>query len=123
MFYDITGTSYTQDQYVNIAKIILQRTGKFRLTIWKWNCTKTVQRKWVSFKQCFGTAHQELQENSDLTVEDYVMHNTKMVRDVVVGFQEFLHQEQVLTKNTTVIEAPGDHMANVVQNTQKKLVN
>ena len=78
-----------------------------------------VQRKWVRFKQFFQTAHQELRETSNLTVEDADMHHANMVRDVVAGLQEVLQQEQVSTENLTVIEAPIDHVANVVQNTQK----
>ena len=49
------------------------------------------------------------------------MHHAKMVRDVVAELKEVLQQEQVLTDNTTVIEAPVDHVANAVQNTQQKL--
>ena len=35
---DITGTSYTELQAVNISYIIIYRTGKFGLVIRKWNC-------------------------------------------------------------------------------------
>ena len=53
--------------------------------------------------------------NFDLTVEDSGMHQTNMVCDVVTGLQEVLHQEQVPTENPTVIEAPVNHVANVVK--------
>ena len=53
-FTNITRTSYTQDQAVNIVYVIIHRTGKFRLVICKWNLTTTVQRTWVRFKQFFG---------------------------------------------------------------------
>ena len=42
------------------------------------------------------------------------MHHTNMVRDVVAGLQEVLQQEQVPTDNTEIIEAPVNHMANVM---------
>ena len=50
-------------------------------------------------------------------MEDYGMHHANMVRDVVAGLQEILQQEQVLTGNPTVVEAPIYHVANAVQNT------
>ena len=50
---NITGTLYTKDQASNIAYITIHRTGKFGLAIRKWNCTTTVQRAWVGFKQYF----------------------------------------------------------------------
>ena len=53
-FADIKGTSYTQLQAVNIAYIILHRTGKSGLAICEWNCMPEVQKMWVFFKQFFG---------------------------------------------------------------------
>ena len=49
------------------------------------------------------------------------MHHAKMVQNVVVGLKEVLQQEQVLTENTAVIEAPVDNVANAVQNTDQQL--
>ena len=37
-FADITGTSYTQLQAVNVTYVIVHRTGKFGLAIRKCNC-------------------------------------------------------------------------------------
>ena len=69
----------------------------------------------------FWTYHQELIETSDITVEDAGMHHVNMVHDVVTGLYGALHQYQVKTKTPTVVQAPVDHVANVVQNTQQKL--
>ena len=41
-FSDITGTSYTQLQAVNISHVIIHRTGKFGLTIREWNCMPAI---------------------------------------------------------------------------------
>ena len=49
------------------------------------------------------------------------MHHANMVHDVVAGFQELLQQEKVQTDNLMVIEAPVNHVANVVQNNQQQL--
>ena len=50
-FTNITGTSYTQIQDVNIANVIIHRTGKFELAIHKWIRMTTFQKTWVRFKQ------------------------------------------------------------------------
>ena len=50
-FADIKGTSYKQLQAVNIAYVILHRTGKFRLAICKWNHMPEIQKMWVQFKE------------------------------------------------------------------------
>ena len=49
------------------------------------------------------------------------MYHANMVRDVVAGLQEVLHQEQVPMENPALIEEPVDHVANQVQKTQKQL--
>ena len=46
-FADITGTSYTQLQAVNIAYVIIHRTGKFGLVICEWNNMPAIQKTWV----------------------------------------------------------------------------
>ena len=44
-----------------------------------------------------------------------------MVRNVIAGLQEALQKYQVQMKTPTVLQAPVDHVANAVQNTQQKL--
>ena len=53
-FADITGTSYTQLQAVNIAYVKIHRAGKFGLAISEWNRMPEIQKTWVRFKQFFG---------------------------------------------------------------------
>ena len=47
---DITWTLYTQHQAINIDYMIIQRVGKFGLSIRKWNWMPTVHKTWVRFK-------------------------------------------------------------------------
>ena len=118
-FSDITGTSYTQLQAVNIAYVIIHRTGKFGLSICEWNRMPEIQKTWVQFKQFFWTSHQELRKTYDLTVEYTGMHHANMVSYVVAGLQEALQQYQFQTETLTVVQAPVDDVANAVQNTQQ----
>ena len=82
-FANTTGTSYTQSQAINIAFVILHRTGTFGLAICECNHMPEVQNTWVCFKQFSRTSHRELRETSNITVEDAGMHHTNMVRDVI----------------------------------------
>ena len=88
--------------------------GKFGLAIREWNRMPEIQKTWVRFKQYFQKSHQELQEKSDLTVEDADMHNSNMVNDVVARLQEYLQQEQVQTQTQKAVQAPEDHADNAV---------
>ena len=56
-FYDITGMLYTHPQAVNIAYVIIHRTGKFALVIFECSRMTTVQKTWVRFKHCFWKTH------------------------------------------------------------------
>ena len=49
------------------------------------------------------------------------MHHANVVLNVVAGLQEALQQDQVQTDNLMVVQAPVDHVANAVQNTQQQL--
>ena len=91
------------------------------MVICEWNRMPEIQKTWVRFKHFFGTAHQYLQETSDLTVEDAGMNHSNMVRDVVTGKQEALQQYQVKKETPEVVQAPVDHVTNAVQNIQQQL--
>ena len=121
-FSNITRTLYTQLQAVNISYVIVHKTGKFVLVIFEWNLMSKIQKTWFRFKQFYWTPNQELRETLDITVEDAVIHNGNMVRNVVTGLQEVLQQEQVPTETPTFIEEPFNHVANAVQNTHQQLV-
>ena len=62
----------------------------------------------------FCTAHRELCETLDLTVEDAGMHHSNMVRDVVAGLQEVLQKEQAPTDNPKIISESIDHAENLI---------
>ena len=49
------------------------------------------------------------------------MHHSNMVRDVVAGLQESLQQDQTQMETPTIMQAPVDHVANVVQITHQQL--
>ena len=53
-FSGMTGTSYTQEQSVNMAYIILQRTGKFGLSIREWNCMTQSRARGLGSSSFFG---------------------------------------------------------------------
>ena len=50
-FAEIMGSSYTQLQAVNIAYMIIHRTGKFGIAIRNCNQMTAIQKTWMQFKQ------------------------------------------------------------------------
>ena len=119
-FSDVTGISYLQQQDVNIAYMIIHKTGKFVLEIREWNaCLQYKRRGWVS--RIFLTAHQKLWETTYLNVKDAQMHHANTVRNVVAGLHEVLHQEQALIDYPTTVLEPHEHAAIVVQSNKQQL--
>ena len=52
-FFDITGTSYTELQAVNMAYVIIHKMGKFGLAIFEWKYMPEIHKTWVRFNQFF----------------------------------------------------------------------
>ena len=114
-FSDITGTSYTQLQAVNISPVIIHRTGKFGLAIHERNLMPEIQKMWVQFKQFFRASHRDLREISELAVEDAGMYHANMVCNVVTGIQEALQQEQAQTDTPEIVPDLVDFAASAVK--------
>ena len=88
---------------MNIAYVIIHRTGKFGLDIKNWICMSTFQKTWVGFKQLFLTAHQELRETTYINVKYVGINHTNMVRNVITLLKQVLQQEQALTGTPPII--------------------
>ena len=106
---EITVTSYTQHQAINIYYVIIHRTGKFVLEIRDWNRMRTIQKTWVGFKQFFHTEHCKLLETKDLTVQYVLMNHANVVSDVISGLKEVLQQEKYPIKSPTNASEPHKH--------------
>ena len=50
------------------------------------------------------------------------MHHTFMVRNVFAGLKRASQQDQSQTETPTVMQAPVDHVEDMVQNNQQQLV-
>ena len=109
-FINITVTLYKQHQAVNIAYVIIHRTGP------------TVQKTLVGFKHFFRTAYLKLRETAYLAMQDAGMHHANMVRDVVAVLQEVLQKEQYLTKTPMNAHEPHKHVVNALQDKHYQLV-
>ena len=125
-FADITGTSYTQHQDINIAYVIIHRSSKFSMAIFECNFIPGIQKTWVRFKKFFRTAHRELRVTTYITVQNSVMHHKNMVRNVVSGLQEVLQQEPGTAEVPAVVqniqETQVNHDVNAVQYNQQQLM-
>lgn len=65
--YVITANSpFTQPQIINMAYLILNKTGLFQRWILDWNARQPQQKTWTNFKLHFREAQQQLRETSTL---------------------------------------------------------
>jgi len=79
---------YTSQQLINIAYVIINKTGKFSNDIREWN--KLPLRTWANFKNHFRIAQDELREVGDLELRDTPYHSTNMIQEVLDGVQQAL---------------------------------
>ena len=89
-FSGAAGSLFTQPQCINIAYVILNKTGKFQLSIRDWNRKSSPQKTWINFKDPFRSAHKELRESTDITLQDSHLNHANLVKEVVEGVQQVL---------------------------------
>ena len=87
-FSGAAGSSFTQPQCINIAYVILNKTGKFQLSIRDWNRKPSPQKTCITYKTHFSTAHKELRESTDITLQDANLNHANFVKEVVEGVQQ-----------------------------------
>lgn len=91
---------YSAPQLINIAYVLLNRTGKYQLYIRDWLRTPQVNKTWANFKTTFRQAYQELKEAGDLEIRETSFNSANLVKDVVEGVQTALASD---------IQDPGEH--------------
>jgi hypothetical protein len=79
---EMANCTFTMNQTVNIAYAILNCTTKFKESIKTWNRLPALQRTWIAFKIHFRTAHNELQETGELTMEDAGYHQANLIEAI-----------------------------------------
>ena len=106
--------NFTEQQLINIAYVIINKTGKYQQYIREWSRLPADQQTWAHFKTQFRQAHQELKESGDLTVRDSQFQSANIVQDVIDGVQAVLQAPDHNEPPPEVIQ----HMANNAANTQ-----
>ena len=110
-FGDLANCPYSQPQAIAKGYNIINRTGKFREAIKAWNRLPQVQKTWINFKGHFRTAHLELTETGELTIEQAGYGQANLVEDIVNRLSaEFSHQA-----NMTDNEPPDMSIQNQTQ--------
>jgi len=84
---------FTAQQLINIAYVIINRTGKYQTYIREWLRTPAADKTWTNFKTAFRRAHQELKEAGDLELKDTPYASANLVQDVIDGVQTALAQD------------------------------
>lgn len=100
---------FTEQQLINIAYVIINKTGKYQAYIREWSRLQAAQQTWAHFKTHFRQAHQELKEAGDLTVRESQFHSANIVQEVIEGVQSVLQTPEAgLYDSSETIH----HMAN-----------
>jgi hypothetical protein len=81
-------TPFTQAQAVNMALVILLKTGSFTDSIKEWNRKpRNQQSNWITFKTHFRNAHKELRATRSATMSSQYQQ-ANLVQQVVEGVQK-----------------------------------
>ena len=81
---------YSNEQTINFAYIILLNTGKFSSYIREWNRKPPDVKNWINFKTFFRNAQSELNDTSDLTVQE-TNFQANLIHEIVQGLKEELN--------------------------------
>ena len=93
---DAANTPYTQAQIINLAYIIVNRTGHFRRWILSWNERDPVQKTWTNFKLHFREAHHQLRETTSLQ-QHQSSYQVNAVREFIDELKNELRSEAHVT--------------------------
>lgn len=96
---EAAGALLTQNQAINMAYIILDKTGKFKDCIKEWNRKPVVDKTWHNFKEHITLAYEELLETEDLALEEtQFVHQANMIQYVVAeAMKEVLDKHDTMT--------------------------
>ena len=100
---------FTEQQLINIAYVIISKTGKYQPYIREWTRFPHNQQTWANFKTHFRQAHQELKEAGDLTIRETQFQTANIVQEVIDGVQAVLQTPEASGDNNPEIV---QHMAN-----------
>ena len=84
------GSPYSAQQIINLAYILLNKTGKFTTRIREWNRIPQAQRTWDAFQMHFSQAHRELRESGELEIRETPFNTANIVQEVIEGVQQVL---------------------------------
>ena len=80
---ELAKSLYTQIQTTDITYTIINRMRKFQDAIKIWNRMNPIQQNWINLKTHFCTAHRELKETGELTMESTGYHQSNLFSDIV----------------------------------------
>ena len=107
--------AFTEQQLINIAYVIISKTGKYQLYIREWTRLQPNKQTWANFKTHFGQAHQELKEAGDLTIRETQFQTANIVQEVIDGVQAVLQTPETSADNNPEV---FQHIANNMAQTQ-----
>ena len=126
-FSEAAQTPYTQAQCINLAYLIINRTGYFQRWIIDWNEKPQVQKTWTNFKIHFRQAHQELKETTNLQVKHSSYH-ANAVQEVLQELRDELKlhkSSSTLTPHDppSLVSTADDSNASTISSLQSELAS
>ena len=95
------GSPYSAQQIINLAYILLNKTGKFTTGIREWNRIPQAQRTWDAFQLHFSQAHRELRESGELEIRETPFNTANIVQEVIKGVQQVMQQQLQQNNHST----------------------
>ena len=115
---------YTSSQAVNMAYIILSKTGKFETSLREWIRKPQVDKTWVNFKAHFTAAHKELKKLGSIAINNTAtFQQANLIQQMVAhAMQDVLQQhidetgvKETFVPPTEPTRPPEIQQANAVQ--------
>merc|ERR1719203_892245 len=80
------GSEYSHAHKINMAYVIISKTGLYQSALSKWLQTAPATRTWDQFKTHFHTAYNLLKVTSEGTLRDSKFHQANIVQQVIDGW-------------------------------------
>jgi hypothetical protein len=118
---EAAGSEETPAQLINLAMILLTKSGIFANDIRRWYDRPTAEKTWPNFKTHFRDAQKAIR-NSTPTIDQLGFHNANLVQQIVTGLRDqSINDNPPPTTDTIADTAAAHHNANATQQNQTML--
>jgi hypothetical protein len=122
---EAAGSDETPEQLINLAMILLTKSGIFANDIRRWYDRPVIEKTWPRFKTHFREAQKAIR-NSTPTVDQLGFHNANIVQQIMTGLRDQSINDDRQPENNHSNDAPNEpapiqETANATQQTNTML--